>query len=676
MTDPSSRAGTTLGPYRIDRLLGRGGMGEVYEAYDTVKERRVALKVLPPHLVHDKDFRERFERESKTAAKLSDPHVIPIHDWGEKDGVLFIDMRLVDGQDLRKVLGSGPLPPDRAVRILGQVAAALDAAHRDGLVHRDIKPDNILVDSDDFAYLVDFGIAQGTTDSRLTQVGTALGTLAYMAPERFGDEPAGPASDNYALACVLYECVTGQTPFPAKTDQGLMTAHITKPPPQTGGPLDPVIARGLAKDPGQRFPSARELIHAASDALAGRASSPATQPQTPPAEQAPPTVVPQPIPPAGLTPPPHTPRPPQSPTPQHQPPGAHPTPGGSMASDPTMVRGLNSGPNVHGPQHSPGSAGGYGPPPGTSGPQGFSGPSGPQPYSGPPHSGPQSYSGPQRFSGPQSFSGPQAFSGPNQWGGSPTPPPRKSNTGRNIAIAVAVGLVVIALAVTGIVVALSNGGDEPPDPDTSKQAMPAGTVACDYPTRTVVGGITQPAPASTQPNTGTVDAQIPIAAQGTITMTLNRAEAPCNVGAMVSLIKSGFYDGSKCHRASAKYLICGSSGGKEGTNPGWTSPDELPQDLPSAGTDNNGIPQVTYPRGTVGILDLPDDTGATGSTTFFMLADDTDLPLTYSIVGTMDPSGLAVLDKIVAGGFTPAKPGAQSGPPNQNLLIQKATVGE
>ncbi|UPG66846.1 protein kinase domain-containing protein [Gordonia hongkongensis] len=658
MSDPSSRAGTTLGPYRIDRLLGRGGMGEVYEAYDTVRERRVALKLLPPHLVHDKDFRERFERESKTAAKLSDPHVIPIHDWGEKDGVLFIDMRLVDGQDLRKLLAAGPLPAARAVAILGQVASALDAAHRNGLVHRDIKPDNILVDADDFAYLVDFGIAQGASDSRLTQIGTALGTLAYMAPERFGDDPAGPSSDNYALACVLYESVTGQTPYPVKTDQGLMAAHITKEPPTMGGPLDPVIARGLAKDPAQRYPTARELIRAAASALT-----------EPPASSAPPTVTPR-----IVTPPPMAP-------PTYAPGGAGADafrkPGSPVPSDRTVISPGTPAPGQ------PGSAPGFGPPPGQSGPQRHSGPqsySGPQSHSGAPsypgpqRSGPQSYSAPQRSS-PQQFSGPQQFAGPGQWG-TPTAPPRKSNTGRNVAIAVGAGLVVIALAVTGIIVVLAgSGGGDPAPPSTSTSAIPAGTVACDYPTRTAVGGITQPAPAPSQPNTGTVDAQIPIAGQGTIDLTLDRAEAPCNVGAMVSLIESGFYDNSKCHRASRQYLICGSSGGREGTNPGWTSPDELPENLPSAGTDDDGVPQVTYPRGTVGILDLPDDEGATGSTTFFLLADDTDLPLTYSTVGTIDPSGLAVLDKVLAGGFTPNAPGAASGPPKQNLLIQKATVG-
>ncbi|ANY24074.1 protein kinase domain-containing protein [Gordonia terrae] len=662
MSDPSSRAGTTLGPYRIDRLLGRGGMGEVYEAYDTVRERRVALKLLPPHLVHDKDFRERFERESKTAAKLSDPHVIPIHDWGEKDGVLFIDMRLVDGQDLRKLLADGPLPAARAVAILGQVASALDAAHRGGLVHRDIKPDNILVDADDFAYLVDFGIAQGTADSRLTQIGTALGTLAYMAPERFGDDPAGPSSDNYALACVLYECVTGQTPYPAKTDQGLMTAHITKEPPTMGGPLDPVIARGLAKDPAHRYPTARELLRAASTALTD-----------PPPSSAPPTVTPRIVTPPPMAPPPTAP-------PTYAPGGsgsdAFGKPGGPVPSDRTIIS-----PGTP-PAGQPG-ARGFASPPEHSGPQRHSSHSGPPQHSGPRQhsgsqrfSGPQQYSGPQQFSGPQQNSGPQQFSGPTQWGGAPTPAPRKSNTGRNVAIAVGVGLVVIALAVTGIVVVLSgSGGDDSPTPSTSTSAIPAGTVTCDYPQRTAVGGITEPAPAASQPNTGTVEAQIPIAGQGTIDLTLDRAEAPCNVGAMVSLIKSGFYDNSKCHRASRQYLICGSSGGREGTNPGWTSPDELPENLPSAGTDD-GVPQVTYPRGTVGILDLPDDEGATGSTTFFLLADDTRLPLTYSIAGTIDPSGLAVLDKVLAGGFTPTRPGAASGPPNQNLLIQKATVSE
>ncbi|AFR49726.1 protein kinase domain-containing protein [Gordonia sp. KTR9] len=662
MSDPSSRAGTTLGPYRIDRLLGRGGMGEVYEAFDTVRERRVALKLLPPHLVHDKDFRERFERESKTAAKLSDPHVIPIHDWGEKDGVLFIDMRLVDGQDLRALLSSGPLPAPRAISILGQVASALDAAHRGGLVHRDIKPDNILVDSDDFAYLVDFGIAQGTTDSRLTQIGTALGTLAYMAPERFGDDPAGPSSDNYALACVLYECVTGRPPYPAKTDQGLMAAHITKEPPTMGGPLDPVIARGLAKDPAQRYPTARELIRAASTALT-----------EPPAPSAPPTVTPRIVTPPPMAPPTMTP-------PKYAPggsgSGAPATPGGPVPSDRTII---SPGTPPPGPA---GAARGFFSPPGSPGPPRPSDP--PRPSGPQRHSGPQPFPGPQPFSGPQQFSGPQRspagpyFSGPNPYGGAPTPTPHKSNTGRNVAIAVGVGLVVIVLAVTGIVVVLagSGGDDDTATPDTSTSAMPAGTVTCDYPQRTAVGGITEPAPAATQPNTGTVEAQIPIAGQGTIDLTLDRAEAPCNVGAVVSLIKSGFYDNSKCHRASRQYLICGSSGGREGTNPGWTSPDELPENLPSAGTDDDGVPQVTYPRGSVGILDLPDDEGATGSTTFFLLADDTRLPLTYSIAGTIDPSGLAVLDKVLAGGFTPTRPGAASGPPNQNLLIQKATVSE
>jgi serine/threonine-protein kinase len=180
-----------FGPYRLDALLGRGGMGEVHRAYDTGRDRHVALKVLPESLSVEKEFRDRFRKESATTAKLRSPHVIPIHDYGEIDGRLYLDMRLVDGVDLASLLErDGALPADRAVGIIEQVASALDAAHADGLIHRDIKPSNILV-SDlprDFCYLVDFGIARSVSSSarsRLTMTGATIGTLDYMAPERF-----------------------------------------------------------------------------------------------------------------------------------------------------------------------------------------------------------------------------------------------------------------------------------------------------------------------------------------------------------------------------------------------------------------------------------------------------------------------------------------------------------
>ena len=198
-----SRVGTTFGKYTISRLLGKGGMGEVYEAYDVDKGRTVALKILADEYSHDENFRTRFQRESRAAAILQEPHVIPIHDWGEIDGHLYIDMRLVAGQTLADLLVAGPLAPSRAVDIIGQVAAALDAAHAEGLVHRDIKPQNIIVTPADFAYLVDFGIAETTGDTRLTGAGTKIGTLNYMAPERFTDKPATSAVDVYALAGVL-----------------------------------------------------------------------------------------------------------------------------------------------------------------------------------------------------------------------------------------------------------------------------------------------------------------------------------------------------------------------------------------------------------------------------------------------------------------------------------------
>ncbi|MBE7193455.1 MAG: protein kinase [Gordonia polyisoprenivorans] len=302
MSAVDDRTGTTLGPYAIAELLGRGGMGQVYRATDTRKGRTVALKLLNPEFADDQVFRDRFLRESRVAARINDPHVVPIHDWGEIDGLLFIDMRLVTGRDLRAILvEQGSLAPERAVAILGQVADALDAAHLDGLVHRDVKPDNVLVDARDFTYLADFGLAQGTADTRLTTAGTAIGSFGYMAPERFGADEVGAAGDIYALACVLYECIAGTQPFASATNlERLIAAHLNAEPPRTGTALDPVIARGMAKNPRDRYSSAGALIDAARTALAspGEASPRAPFPGT---SAAPATLAPHTAPPTGHT---------------------------------------------------------------------------------------------------------------------------------------------------------------------------------------------------------------------------------------------------------------------------------------------------------------------------------------------------------------------------------------
>jgi serine/threonine protein kinase len=200
--------GTPFGRYRLIELLGRGGMGEVWRAHDADTDRVVAIKVLPANLSEDEEFQRRFRREAHAAARLNNPHIIPIHHYGEIDGRLYVDMRLIEGRDLGTVLADGPLEPARAVGIIDQVAKALHAAHKVGLLHRDIKPSNILVDGDDFAYLIDFGIARGLDETRMTKSGNTIGTFHYIAPERLGtgtDEDA--RADIYSLACVLYEAV-------------------------------------------------------------------------------------------------------------------------------------------------------------------------------------------------------------------------------------------------------------------------------------------------------------------------------------------------------------------------------------------------------------------------------------------------------------------------------------
>lgn len=267
--------GTPFGRYRLVELLGRGGMGEVWRAYDTTIGRVVALKVLPAHLADDETFQQRFRREARAAASLDEPHIVPIYDVGEIEDRLYVTMRLIAGRDMQDILADGPLEPARAISIIEQVASALNAAHRIGLVHRDVKPSNILVGEDDFAYLIDFGIARSTDEtSRLTDTGNVIGTWAYLAPERLTQGEIEPQSDVYALACVLHECLTGSQPFPSNSLEQQIAAHLSMPPPRPSAlrvelpaQLDPVIATGMAKDPRKRYSTTKELAQAARDAI-------------------------------------------------------------------------------------------------------------------------------------------------------------------------------------------------------------------------------------------------------------------------------------------------------------------------------------------------------------------------------------------------------------------------
>jgi serine/threonine-protein kinase len=366
-----------FGAYRIEGLLGRGGMGEVYRAYDTEHDRVVALKVLSEHLAADTNYRERFRREAHSAARLNEPHIVPIHRYGEIEGRLFLDMRLVPGRDVADVLATeGPMDPARAVSIISQAARALDSAHADGLIHRDVKPSNILLTGtgdDEFVYLVDFGIARSTTDTAgpsLTQTGAALGSFDYMPPERFLERPADKRVDVYALACVLFEILTGRRPFLGDGLAALMYAHLNTdaPAPSSIRPdlphaLDAVIFKGLAKDPDERWSTAGEFAAAARKALRESGVTPAPEVRVP---AAPPTTV---------TPLPFTPQTvgfgnTGSTGGYGQPTGPGTAGGYGPASSPGTAGGFGqpTGPATaggYGPPSDPGAPGGYGPPPGS-----------------------------------------------------------------------------------------------------------------------------------------------------------------------------------------------------------------------------------------------------------------------------------------------------------------------
>jgi serine/threonine protein kinase len=316
--------GTPFGRYRLIELIGEGGMGEVWRAYDTMLRRDVAIKILPTELAAEAGYRERFQQEAYTAARLNNPNIIPIHEAGEVDGRLYLVMPVVDGVDVHTLLErDGPMSPQTAVRVIEQAAAALDVAHMAGLVHRDVKPGNLMMVGGDFVYLMDFGIATPMAGPRLTGPGAIVGTFAYMAPERFASGTVDARSDVYSLACVLYECLTGQQPYPdesmeqkalivgdrtlelpqpsahrpdtptgrteRRTGQQRLTGqqpspnesltrqivgHLTLDPPRPTlrrpdipAGFDEVVATGMAKNPDERYQTAHELALAAREAL-------------------------------------------------------------------------------------------------------------------------------------------------------------------------------------------------------------------------------------------------------------------------------------------------------------------------------------------------------------------------------------------------------------------------
>src|SRR5436190_3428587 len=274
--------GTDFAGYRILSLLGRGGMAVVYLAEHLGLERKVAIKVLAPALGEDARFRDRFVRESRMAASLDHPNVIPIYEAGEADGRLFIAMRYVEGTDLKGLIHEfGPLDPAEAVSVIRQVAGALDAAHARGLVHRDVKPANVLISSsaeskeEQHVYLSDFGLTKRTSsDSGLTGTGQFVGTLDYAAPEQFEGKPLDARTDVYSLGCVLYECLAGHPPFRKEFDAALMYAHLSDPAPKPSEErrelpeaIDAVVDRAMAKSPDDRYQRAGDVARAAATAL-------------------------------------------------------------------------------------------------------------------------------------------------------------------------------------------------------------------------------------------------------------------------------------------------------------------------------------------------------------------------------------------------------------------------
>jgi serine/threonine-protein kinase len=266
--------GTIVAGHRIEGVLGEGGMGFVYRATQLALDRIVALKFLPRELSGDPQFRERFRREGTLQAAINHPHIATVYAAGEIREGLYISMLVVEGPTLKDEILARELDAARSVRLLLQVADALDAAHQVGLTHRDVKPQNILIGARDHAYLADFGLTKSPDVEALTETGQLVGTIDYLSPEQARGFAATSLSDIYALTCVLYECLAGEVPFDRPSEPAILFAHIIDPPPRLSErrpdlpvALEEVILRGLAKVPAERPASARDLMREAKRAL-------------------------------------------------------------------------------------------------------------------------------------------------------------------------------------------------------------------------------------------------------------------------------------------------------------------------------------------------------------------------------------------------------------------------
>lgn len=333
--------GRRLGHYRIDGVLGKGGMSVMYRATDIRLGRKVALKVIAEHLTEDPEFRERFVDEARNTSAIDHANVVPLYDFGEVDGLLFIAMRLVDGSDLATLIKDGPLAPARALGLLAQVAEALDNLHERGLVHLDVKPANVLVttreSSGEHVYVADFGLTRRGATGHRTRGGDFLGSPTYAAPEHLRGEPVDGRTDAYSLACVLFACLAGRPPFQGQVPE-VIQGHLNREAPRltefVGLPpsIDEVIRRGMAKNSKARYADCRELIAAARQALL-------TTPPAVPMHRGPGGTIPAPVPvPSGGNG--HTGYGPQlgPPTPSGPQPIARPTPAPFSIADPVRLR--------------------------------------------------------------------------------------------------------------------------------------------------------------------------------------------------------------------------------------------------------------------------------------------------------------------------------------------------